>query len=54
MHLGMGGWEHEDEYPGCWQFGLTAELSELILWAERTLQSARDQFEELSVTQVAT
>jgi hypothetical protein len=53
MHLGMGGWEHDDSHPRCWQFALTAELNELVLWAERTLQSARDQFMELKVTQIA-
>jgi hypothetical protein len=50
MHFGMGGWEHHDTHPRCWQSALTTELTELVLWAERSLRSARDQFQELKAS----
>jgi len=53
MHLGMGGWRNHDGHPRCWQVQFGERWSEVIVgWAERTLQSARDQFSEVRVAQV--
>jgi len=52
MHLGMGGWKNEDGHPGCWQMKVPENWAGLVDWAERTLQSARDQFQEVDVTTI--
>lgn len=49
MHLGMGGWQNQGAHPDCWQARVCEDWASLVLWAERTLQSARDQFEELKI-----
>ena len=53
MHLGMGGWENHEDHPRCWQKQVSEDWGELALWAERTLESARDQFRELKITEIA-
>jgi hypothetical protein len=50
MHLGMGGWRNHDKHPRCWQMLVGQSWTDLILWAEQTLRSARDQFREVDVT----
>jgi hypothetical protein len=50
MHLGMGGWRNHENHPRCWQTLLGANWNDLILWAEQTLRSARDQFSNVDVT----
>jgi hypothetical protein len=47
MHLGMGGWSNHSKHPEWWQCRVGEDWNALADWAERTLQSARDQFEEL-------
>jgi len=53
MHLGMGGWQNHNDHPRCWQRQVSEDWGELILWAERTLESARDQFGELKIAEIA-
>ena len=35
------------------QLQVSEDWEELVLWAERTLESARDQFGELKITEIA-
>jgi hypothetical protein len=53
MHLGMGGWENHDKHPRCWQVSVCEDWSAVILWAERTLQSACEQFRGAKVIGIA-
>jgi len=52
MHLGMGGWSNGSKHPEWWQCRVGEDWSALADWAERTLQSAIDQFEKLRVKDV--
>jgi len=54
MHLGMGGWKNHREHPRCWQVPIPQDWSVIILlWAERTLQSACEQFQGAKVIDTA-
>ncbi len=53
MHLGMGGWENHDAHPRCWQMEVSEDWQALVRWAERTLQSAREQFQAVRATEIA-
>jgi hypothetical protein len=44
IHLGMGGWDHHDSFPECWQMQVEDNLSIVATWAERCLLYATDQF----------
>lgn len=44
VHLGMGGWTENAEYPGCWQRPIPANWREIVVWVERILRHVMEQF----------
>jgi len=43
VHLAMGGWNHSDSHPECWQMDFTEDETGLRGWAVRTLRYLQSQ-----------
>jgi hypothetical protein len=45
IHLGMRGWQGDEEEPKCWQFRPENLAEDLMVWAQRTLAYVEHQFQ---------